>query len=164
MKRETTQDFRGDRMESLRREFNWTLNDLSVEVAKSLGREVSEAQLSLIENGKRLPSLQLAMAISRALQSSLDYLCGISEFDRTSAGDDEVTVVVHGEAERQRVQRLAYRFLDLDVPDQDRVIDLVGRLGGKEILTDQQRFARALETLAELVGTEAAEAFKSRLS
>lgn len=157
-------NFRGDRVESLRKELGWTLSDLANEASKTLGRSIGEAQLSLIENGKRLPSLQLAVALSRALQASLDYLCNISEYDRTSAGDDEVVVVVSGDSERQRIQRLAYRFLELETQDQDRIFDLVDRFGNTSSLTNQERFSRALADLASLAGTEAADKFRARFS
>lgn len=53
-------DFRGDRASSLRGELGWTLKELANAVGKIMGREVGEAQLSLIENGKRSPSLSLS--------------------------------------------------------------------------------------------------------
>ena len=85
----------------------------------------------------------------------MDYLCGISDNDRTSAGEDEVTVVVRSESERARIQRIAYRFLDLNPQDQDRIIDLIDRFGGTPATTNQERLAKALATLTELVGTGA---------
>lgn len=146
-------DFRGGRASSLRGELGWTLKELANAVEKIMGREIGEAQLSLIENGKRSPSLSLAVAISRALQASMDYLCGISDNDRTSAGEDEVTVVVRSESERARIQRIAYRFLDLNPQDQDRIADMIDRLSGVPATTNQERLAKALATLTELVGT-----------
>lgn len=160
--------FRGDRMQALRSDLGWTLEDLESEARKTLGEDaVGAAQLSLIENGKRFPSLRVAVAISRSLQSSLDYLCNITEFDRTSNGEDEITIVVRSDDERAKIQSIAYKFLDLPVEDQSRIIDLITRLGsgGKSSVTlsNQERFERAFAELAEVSGFTVAKDFVNSL-
>lgn len=157
--------FRGERMRMLRESLEWTLTDLERELEKRYGESNPEvvkkvSQLSLIETNKREPSMGLAIAISEILETSMDYLCGIIDYDHAINGIDEVVVVVRDSKERELIQAIAYKLLDLDSGDQERVKDLVDRfLVGTGKLTNSQRFNIAVNTLVELGGQDFAQTF-----
>lgn len=111
--------FRGERMRMLRESLEWTLTDLERELEKRYSESNPEvvkkvSQLSLIETNKREPSMGLAIAISEILETSMDYLCGIIDYDHAINGIDEVVVVVRDNKERELIQAIAYKLLDLD--------------------------------------------------
>lgn len=157
--------FRGERMRMLRESLEWTLTDLERELEKRYSESNPEvvkkvSQLSLIETNKREPSMGLAIAISEILETSMDYLCGIIDYDHAINGIDEVVVVVRDGKERELIQAIAYKLLDLDQEDQARVKDLVDRfLAGTGKLTNTQRFNLAVDTLMKLGGQDFAQTF-----
>ncbi len=157
--------FRGERMRMLRESLEWTLTDLERELEKRYSESNPEvvkkvSQLSLIETNKREPSMGLAIAISEILETSMDYLCGIIDYDHAINGIDEVVVVVRDGKERELIQAIAYKLLDLDQEDQTRVKDLVDRfLAGTGKLTNTQRFNLAVDTLMKLGGQDFAQTF-----
>ena len=70
----------GQRLQSLRKDRHLSQGKL----AKMVG--TSPSQISLIESSKSLPSLKTAVAIARAMDTSLDYLTGaVEDPRRTSA-------------------------------------------------------------------------------
>lgn len=160
-----TNDFDGSRMRSLREDYGWTLTDLSNEIEKRGFEKISLSQLSLVETNERNPSIPLAIAIAVVLDASLDYLCGLIDYDKATSGMDEVTVVVQSPSERKLIQEIAYRFLDLTEDDQKTILTLVNRLCPNGRRTTRDRLRDAFATITEIAGVDMAallpETFKA---
>ena len=68
----------GKRLSDIRYEKNVTQKEIIEKVGAISGTELKQATLSSYEKGKTLPPIQILIALSKAYNVSLDWLCGNS--------------------------------------------------------------------------------------
>ncbi len=150
--------FRGERAAQVRNTLGLTQTELAHQISKRFpSAGVEPPHISAIESGARRPSIDLAIALSIVLESSLDYLCGTIDYDRGLNGHDEVTVVTRSEDLRRDIQTIANPFLELSESDRQIVIKLVLRLAYSDddiLTTNEKRFRRVVTSLSEKVGSD----------
>lgn len=67
----------GYRLMKLRQERNWTQADMAQKISIFLANEpLSNLSISAYENGRRLPSIQVLIAMAQLFEVSVDYLVG----------------------------------------------------------------------------------------
>lgn len=67
-----------ERMRRLREDLGWTQTDLARTLTER-GSGVNQAHISKIENGQRQPSLELLHQLAAVLETTTDYLLGLSD-------------------------------------------------------------------------------------
>lgn len=152
-------NFNGKRLAQARNAFGWTQTELAHQVVKRFPSfTVSPQAISAYELDTRTPSFEVAIALAVVLETSLDYLSNITEYDRGVSGNDEVLVVVRTEQQKTDMQAIAYPFLELQESDRRMVLDLVRRLhsDGNDTTTtiNEKRFRRLIASLSDKLGGE----------
>jgi transcriptional regulator with XRE-family HTH domain len=94
----------GERTSGLRADSKRSQPEMLAELAKyGLGR--SQPNLSQIENGKRIPSVEALYIIAQFLETSTDYLLGLTTNQLSAAESEEELAAARGEAHINKVMR-----------------------------------------------------------
>jgi integrase/DNA-binding XRE family transcriptional regulator len=74
----------GDRIRYLREKRGWSQEQLVIQARHVSGNDdvLSRVTLSRIENGHQLPTIATLMAVTAALNTTMDYLCGMTDDPR----------------------------------------------------------------------------------
>lgn len=120
----------GARVRQLRESVLMNQSGLATAIAKEVGKDdFTQGSVSAIERGDRLPSVPVLAALAKVLETSTDYLLGLTD-DPTSVGDmdEQVVVSVSDPETRQVLQELTSVITSQTAQEQKFVLDVVRRL------------------------------------
>lgn len=151
----------GTRTSGLRADLKRSQPELLAELAK-YGVARSQPNISQIENGRRIPSLEALYIIAQFLETSTDYLLGLTTNQLPAADVEEELAAARGEAhinklmrnmskERQRqVIAFAEFLLGQEQKDRTQGMPAISPLP----LTERQRNLTAIKTLLDSIERE----------
>lgn len=151
----------GTRTSGLRADLKRSQPELLAELAK-YGVARSQPNISQIENGRRIPSLEALYIIAQFLETSTDYLLGLTTNQLPAADVEEELAAARGEAhinklmrnmskERQRqVIAFAEFLLGQEQKDRTQGMPAISPLP----LSERQRNLTAIKTLLDSIERE----------
>jgi transcriptional regulator with XRE-family HTH domain len=147
----------GLRIRQLRNDWGWTQQQFSDELNRRYGVEIVQSHVANMETGGKLPSLTVLTAIVKTLDTSADYLLGLTD-NPMSVRDIEEDIVQTGgmdgrlrkllaimpEAKKQQLLSIAELYTYGDRDTMGVILRTVGEVGGAETLS---KFIDALDSL-----------------
>lgn len=120
----------GPRLKKKREELDLSQTDVATRAnASPYGVDLKQAHISGMEVGRTLPSVRTLVALALALETSTDYLCGLTDWD-TPASDyeDQILITVEDETERILMQRIVDLLKPTNASDKTFALMLIEKL------------------------------------
>lgn len=112
-----------NRMIKLRERRGLTQEELAVLIGRSQGH------ISDMEKGRRGPSLEILAKLAKALETSTDYLLGVTDdFKPYSDLDDQAVIGTNNSKQRQRIQEIGELVRDMPDVDAELILQSVRRI------------------------------------
>lgn len=119
----------GARVRRLRESISMNQSGLAKAIAREIGREdFTQGSISAIERGDRLPSVPVLIALAKVLETSTDYLLGLTDNPNPVNDVDDQAIAIMDLETRQTLQELSNIIAGLSVQDRKFVLDVVRRL------------------------------------
>jgi len=119
----------GVRVRRLRESISMNQSGLAKAIAREIGREdFTQGSISAIERGDRLPSVPVLIALAKVLETSTDYLLGLTDNPNPVNDVDDQAIAIMDLETRQTLQELSNIIAGLSVQDRKFVLDVVRRL------------------------------------